>query len=187
MDSTVAVQGCLPSGVVTLEEARRLMKIGPERRSSKVDNNPPIYIEDVERAGEEQTKEYVAMALDHYNATTEGPKYELVEAVGVDSIVHIGLWYHVCFIAKPVSTATDASPKHFFAEIAYHLGNAISCRIMDLNSSDTIHGCGECAPNAKMYHPRGGFQVGDWPYREPVPIHEGYYDASVPMERRIKV
>ncbi|KAL6519791.1 hypothetical protein OROMI_032685 [Orobanche minor] len=112
------------------------MKIGPKRSSGKGDNNPPIYKEDVERAGEEQTKEYVAMALDHYNATTEGPKYELVEAIGVNGIVHIGLWYHVCFIAKPVSVATDASPKHFFAEIAYHLGNAISCRIMDLNSPD---------------------------------------------------
>ncbi|KAL6522871.1 hypothetical protein OROHE_016718 [Orobanche hederae] len=75
------MEGCR---VVTLEEARRLMKIGPKRSSGKGDNNPPIYKEDVERAGEEQTKDYVAMALDHYNATTEGPKYELVEAIGVN-------------------------------------------------------------------------------------------------------
>ncbi|KAL6530026.1 hypothetical protein OROMI_028671 [Orobanche minor] len=179
--------------IVSFEEAKRLLAI-MKRMDVKfnIADNPPVYREDAERDAEENTKNCAAMALDHYNATTEGPKYELVEAIYANGIIHVGLWYHVSFTAKSISTGADAdtSPNHFFAEIAYHLigeGDFIFCCIVDPNSPDTIDGCGSCSPNVKMYHPKAGFQIGNWPYNEDIEIHvDNYYDASVPMERRVK-
>ncbi|KAL6581765.1 hypothetical protein OROMI_005779 [Orobanche minor] len=146
-------------GVEKFNRIRKMFKKHAERCKADPNFDPPIYKEDVEKAGKEQTKKLVPMALEHYNATTGGPKYELVEAIGSNGIVSVEL--------------------HPFTHRE---------KLIVVNAwKYTIDGCGSCPPHLKMYHTKDGFEVCNRPYKNTEePIGDTYHDAYVPMERRAK-
>ncbi|XP_065879789.1 uncharacterized protein [Euphorbia lathyris] len=117
------------------------------------------------------------IALEFYEKSHQGAEFELVEALYskrsrlfLDGAKSSEVWCHVSFIAKPknVDCNSDASPKHFFAEMLqddrtakFHATYCSTYEPSDYPGFN--HECIFCPPVQK-FHPAVGYHAGRLPW-----------------------